>query len=226
MIEALDSGGKISLEIGRRDSLYVRRDKLIQGDRSTRVSVSVPAPFSAAAARLFRKSYVMQRVSTKGGQSGRIHLTCPGGKQFVALRLSGADTLSVSLSHVVAYSRGIQFASMANLSIAAFACDRNFTTTVTGTGMVVFETSGNHQIHTSGSCVFDPNQLVAWNADATFTLDEVHSVTDLYFNRVRISCEVGRQGAPLIIDSVPKSGAVSANPLLGFIRSIYLPKFR
>jgi len=224
MAEILDSGGRIHMTVGKSHALFIRRDKIIQSDGTVNVSVAVPSPQQATAARLLNNAFVMQKLTTDD-HGGRVVLTCPGGKQLVGIRLSNNDKLAISFSHIVGFSKRPRFASFANLSVAAFACDRNFATIACGPGILVLETNGNHVVHTSGTVVLDPDQLIAWDPAIRFRLDKIHGLTDLYLNRVRISCTLSQELLPLIVDSTPKKGSTSVNPLWGFLKSVYWPRF-
>ncbi len=224
MVEILDSGGKLSLALNAFESLYIRRDKMIQSDGAISVSVAMPFPHNATITRLLNNAFVMQKISTSAN-GGRAALTCPGGRQLVMIQLSVSDRLAVSFSHIIGFSEHIRFASFANLSVAAFACDRNFTTIVSGPGTLLLETNGNHVVHLNGTIVLDPDQLIAWDPATRFCLDKIHGLTDLYLNRVRMSCHLTNELLPLIVDSAPKKGATSVNLLWEFLKSVYWPRF-
>lgn len=224
MAELLDSGGTVTMVVKKPDSIYIRRDKMIQSEGTVRLSVSIPSPQSATIARLLNNAFVMQEI-TADENGGRATLSCSGGKQLISIRLSRDDRLAVSFSHVVGFSKRPQFESFANLSVAAFACDRNFATIASGPGIIVLETNGNHIVHTSETVAIDPDQLVAWDPAMRFRLDEIHGLTNLYMNRVRVSCTLTPELLPLIVDSAPKKGSTSANPLWGFLKSVYWPRF-
>jgi uncharacterized protein (AIM24 family) len=220
----LDGGGKLTLSIGASHVLYIRRDKMIQTDGTVRISAAIPSPYNAVLARLMNGAYAMQCI-TSNAKGGRVTLTCPGGLQLIGLRLSHGERLVVSFSHVVGFSKRPRFVSFANLSVAAFACDRNFATIAEGPGVIVLETHGNHVVHQSGKVVLDPDQLIAWDPSTKFKFDKIHSLTDLYLNRLRVSCQLDSGVLPLILDSAPKKGSTATNPLVGFLRSVYWPRF-
>lgn len=224
MAVILDSGGKITLQVGKSHALFLRRDKMIQSEGTISLSVSIPSPFHATIARAINGALLMQKVTTDGN-GGRITLTCPGGKQLIGIKLGVNDKLAVSFSHIVGFSKRPRFASFANLSVAAFACDRNFATIANGPGLLILETNGNHVVHEAGTVVLDPDQLIAWDPTTRFRLDKINGITDLYLNRVRISCTIEDGVLPLIADSKTKNGSTSTNPLFGFLKSVYWPRF-
>ena len=165
----------------------------------------------------------MQKITTDAN-GGHVVLTSPGGKQLVRIELSDNDRIAVSFSHVVGFSKHLRASSFANLSVAAFACDRNFVTIVSGPGLLVLETNGNHLVHKSGNVKLDPDQLIAWDPATRFCLDKIHGLTDLYLNRVRISCMLTSDMLPLIVDSTPKKGSTFGIPLWAFLKSVYWPR--
>jgi uncharacterized protein (AIM24 family) len=224
MAQILDSGGRITMVVQKSHAIFIRRDKMIQSEGTVNVSVAMPSPQHATIARLLNNAFVMQKITTDTN-GGRVVLTCPGGRQLIGIRLSKDDRLAISFSHVVGFSKCPRFASFANLSVAAFACDRNFATIASGPGILLLETNGNHVVHTNGTIVLDPDQLIAWDPAMRFRLDRIHGLSDLYLNRVRISCTVTPELLPLIVDSAPKKGATSVNPLWGFLKSVYWPRF-
>lgn len=224
MAEILDSGGTITMVVQKSHAIFIRRDKMIQSEGTVNVSVAMPSPQQATIARILNNAFVMQKITTDAN-GGRVVLTCPGGRQLIGIRMSKDDRLAISFSHVVGFSKRPRFASFANLSVAAFACDRNFATIASGPGILVLETNGNHVVHTDGTVVLDSDQLIAWDPAMRFRLDKIHGLTDLYLNRVRISCTLTPELLPLIVDSAPKKGATSVNPLWGFLKSVYWPRF-
>jgi uncharacterized protein (AIM24 family) len=223
MPEIIDCGGKISIKIDESKNLFVRRDKMIQSDGMVRIGIALPSPQQATIARLINNLFWMQRI-TAGQAKGTITLTCPGGKRLIAIGLAHNERLAISFSHLVGFSKKPRFVSFANLSVAAFACDRNFATVVHGPTQLILESDGNHNTHTVGQVVLDPDQLIAWDPSTRFRLDKIHNVTDLYLNRVRISCTLTTELMPIIADSASKPGSNSTNPLLGFMKSVYWPR--
>jgi uncharacterized protein (AIM24 family) len=224
MAEIIDIGGKITISLSNSESIYIRRDKMIQSEGAVRVSVATPSPQKATIARLLNHLFFMQKIDTDRS-GGHITLTCNSGKQLIEIRLSHEEQLAVCFSHLIAFSSRIHFASFANLSLAAFACDRNFSTIVRGPGRLLLETNGNHVLYEDGQVVMDPSQLVAWDPKTRFHLDQIHSLTDLYLNRLRISCSLNKELFPLILDSAPRTGVTNANPLIDNLKAVYWPRF-
>lgn len=223
MATIADSDGRISLDVEDDEAVFIRRDKLIQANGRVLVSVGIPAPLNAVIARVVNSCYLMQRISSNM-DGGSITVTCPGGKGLLVVTLSENERSVVSFSHVVGFSDGLRLTTFANLSVAAFACDRNFATIAEGPGTLLIETNGNHVIHREGPIVVDPDQLVAWDPNTAFHLDRVHSLTDLYLNRVRVSCFLSGGMLPLVVDSVPRKESSAVNPLLAFLKSVYWPR--
>ena len=221
MANILDAGGKLILPLAKSDTLYIRRDKIVQSEGVVDVSFSVPRLHQAFVARALNGTLAMHKVTSE--RDGKIILSCSGGRQLVALYLKKNERLSVVVAFIVGFSRGPRFESFANLSVAAFACDRNFSTVVHGPGLVLLETSGNHAIHTNGNVMLDPGQLIAWDPETPFTLDKVNGLADLYFNRIRVTCNIGPRHLPIVADSVPRHDG-AASPLWSFLKSVYIPR--
>ncbi|MCA9195639.1 MAG: AIM24 family protein [Planctomycetales bacterium] len=223
MCKFTEHDGKVIVSLQPQHCLHVRRNVPIHASSRIRQSVITPVPWQATLARIFNNLLFMLRVSTEYANS-RVELACPGGKQIVTIELAEGECMAVSLSHLIAFTR-TRFRSCANFSLAAFACDRNFSTVVYGPGIVFLQTNGNHRLHTSGAVTTSPHQLVAWDPKLRFQLDHVNDLMDLYLNKARITCQFTPKIRPLLVDSVPKEGSDTSNPLFSFIRSIYLPRF-
>ena len=222
MADILENGGRITAKLQPGHALFVRRDMSVQSTTRVKQSVTAPVPLQATLPRFIHNSLFLLRVTTEYSHS-RVVITCPGGRQLISIRLAKNECMAVSLPHLVAFTK-TRFTGCANFSLAAFACDRNFSTIVHGPGLVILETNGNHIMHKSGTVTTSPDQLVVWDPCLRFRLDRVHDLTDLYFNRMRISCEVNSK-LPLIVDSVAKKGRPNSNPLFEFLKSVYLPRF-
>lgn len=225
MASMVDAGGKLNVSVRQDESLCVRRDRPIQANAGTRVGPCIPAFASAALARLQSGNYYMQRVSASGPDESSVTISCPGGKQLIAIGLSAGEQLAVSFAHVIGHTQQMRFQTFANLSVAAFACDRNFITIADGPGTIYVESNGNHSVYRTGETVFNPNQLIAWDPKLRFKLDRVHDVAELYLNSIRVSCKMDPDFVPLLVDSMPMVGPVASNPLLSILKSIYWPRF-
>ena len=225
MISVLRSGGTTMVPCTRKQRIYIRHDKEIHSDPTSLVTTGVPRPGQATFSRIIKNSFLMQEVSIKSSEiHGTFEIKCLGGKELILLELEANDRLTVNFTHLIGFSESLKFKSCANLSVTAFACDRNFVSIAQGPGFAILETHGNYTIHRDSTIVIDPELLIAWDPRTRFRLSGVHRWRDIYFNRLRVSCNLTPGLSPLIIDSKSINPRTSANPLLRMIKSVYLPR--
>jgi len=186
--DAIASSEVLQPEVGERFSIQLGEGEVFYGRRN-RAPTNAPGnkrfPFrQGGLVPRLRHGLVCVNKITGSSTLEKVTFTAARGVRLVALELQQGQQITVEMSRVSGFSSGIRFKGSINLNLCVLALGKALRTTASGKGILLLETTGPPDVDFKAEEAPStaPEKLVAWSADAHFTVQASSGFINYYLS--------------------------------------------
>lgn len=211
----VSTGIDYTIEANQSETYFITRRYQCRGKPPR---LSIPQMFSAPLARIFSKSYTMNKVVVGKGDAD-ISCTATKGVEFFEWDLADGETVVFNYENFVGMTEGLSLSTLISPRISSLLLGKMLYSQATGPGKLIVMASGRAQICRSNEKVgsMPPERIIAMQLDSVLHVDSELDLLNIYLSSAYVTPVTGS----MIVDVDNQLGA--KNGLVRFLRNFILP---
>lgn len=206
-------GPTYTLDFSNYESFYAKRKKRPRG-----FPEHIHVSRDAGGCMISRFIHGLICVNKVDKSEKRITYSTSGGKRLVAWKQENEETC-VNFRRLIGFSSGIKFKLLVSITPGALACSDVLTGCAVGTGLLLFESTGEAEDSNCDTGSFPHERMIAWSRSSVFEFDSSVKIADCYSSSTYLR---PTNGAIFVIDpDTERKGKPST--FMKLLKKIYLP---